>query len=200
MKHKGTEEFQVDMKNFETFLKKLRAEYNQHLIGNVQTPPEFTVAQVRKIIRKYAGDKTLRGTQRFLYFNLVAKFNTMMEFYNRRLRDIEQGRQTAFRITKPGKNESTAKPQHLKTGVPEQDRAYVIANTNQQQIAVKKMYEQWSQYSTIAESAPHLDYDKFQTVIKKKTEQLLRQKNCKAIRYKLSIQDGKIKIQAKPLK
>ncbi len=200
MKYKATEEFKNDMKNFETLLKKLRAEFNQHIIGNLQTTPDFTIAQARKLIRKYAGDKTLRGTQRFMYFNLVAKFNTMMEFYTRRLRDMEQGRPTVYRITKSSETESQIKNQPVKKQEAPEDKGYVIANAQQQQIAVKKMFEQWSQYSSMTESAPDMDLDKFQTIINKKTEQLLSQKNCKAIRYKMSLQDGKIKIQAKPVK
>ena len=202
MKNMGSEEFQKDMKDFETFLKKLRAEFNQHLIGNLKTPPDFTVAQTRKLVRKYAGDRTLRGVQRFRYFNLVAKFNTMIEFYNRRLRDKDQGKPTSFSIIKDVDNPllEAAKQKARQNTPVTPDRGHVVANPKQQKTTLKKMYETWNEFANHLEAPPDMDYEKFQRIISLKTEQLIEQKQCKAIRYKLTVQDGKIKIQAKPIK
>lgn len=201
-KFQGTEEFQKDMKDFETLLKKLRAEFNQHLIGNLKSSPDFTIAITRKMVRKYAGDRTLRGTQRFQYFNLVAKFNTMLEFYNRRIRDKELGRQTAFSLTKPNDSpELEAARQKARKMEPlNQDKGHVVANPQRQFTTIKKMYETWTEYANHLEKPPDMNFDKFQQVIATKTEQLMAQRQCKAIRYKLTFQDGKIKIQAKPIK
>ncbi|MBN1879263.1 hypothetical protein JW823_04055 [bacterium] len=201
-KYQGSEEFQKDMKDFETLLKKMRAEFNQHLIGNLKTPPDFTVAITRKLVRKYAGDRTLRGTQRFQYFNLVAKFNTMMEFYNRRIRDKELGKQTSFGIIREGSSPeieaARKKARQMEPVTP--DKGHIVANPQRQFTTLKKMYETWTEYSNHLNLPPDMDFDKFQRVITQKTEQLLSQKQCKAIRYKLTVTDGKIKIQAKPIK
>jgi len=91
----AAEEFEKDMKEMTTRLKVLRAEYNQFLSGVMQAPPHFSEAQIRKIIRKYATTRGLKGVQRFQYFNLVAKFNTLMEFYNRRIKE-KTGRETDY--------------------------------------------------------------------------------------------------------
>ncbi len=198
----GSEEFQKDMKDFETLLKKLRAEFNQHLVGNLKTPPDFTVAITRKLVRKYAGDRTLKGTQRFQYFNLVAKFNTMMEFYNRRIRDREQGKQLTFNIIKngsnPGLDAARKKAQQMTPITP--DKGHIVANPMRQSTTIRKMFETWTEYANHLEMPPDMNLEKFQRVITQKTEQLLAEKQCKAVRYKLTVQDGKIRIQAKPIK
>ncbi len=198
MVEKASEEFQRDMKDFETLLKQLNAEFNQHLLGTLQAPPNFHIAQARKLVRKYAADRTLKGMQRFMYFNLVAKFNTMLEFYYRRLRDKELGRQTSFSLTGSATDIKKSDVPHL-PAQPE-DKGHTIIDAGKQQIAVRKMYDTWVKFSKSLNSPLTMDYDKFQQIINRKTEQLIDQKRCKAINYKLTVENGQIKIQAKPVK
>ncbi|MBN1297221.1 hypothetical protein JXA80_10605 [bacterium] len=202
MRSNVSEEFQNDMKEFENRLKQLRAEFNQYLGGTLTSPPNFSVAMIRKLVRKYAGDRTLKGVQKFTYYNLVAKFNTMMEFYNRRLRDKEDGRQTAFGYIKDSQTlvqdarEKARKKMPLPT-----DKGHIIANVTRQHATLKNMYDKWNEYASfLTTPTPNLDFDQFKKIIAHKTDQLIEQKNCKAIQYKLTVKDGKIKIQAKPIK
>lgn len=202
MINRGTEEFQKDMKDFEVLLKQLHAEFNQHLIGNLQAPPNFHIAQARKLVRKYAADRTLKGMQRFHYFNLVAKFNTMLEFYYRRLRDKEEGRRTSFSFIKKEAEQpaGAGTPVGTQSETPLEDKGHLVADVSRQQVTLKKMYATWVEFSKKLDSSSSIDFDKFQQIIARKTEQLIDQKKCRAIQYKLTVQDGKIKIQAKPVK
>jgi hypothetical protein len=200
MINKGTEEFQKDMKDFDMLLKQLHAEFNQHLIGNLQTPPNFHIAQARKLVRKYAADRTLKGMQRFQYFNLVAKFNTMLEFYYRRLRDKEEGRKTRFGLVKQEAEQQATAGTPAGADAPLEDKGHLIADASKQRVTLKKMYETWVEFSSKLNSSSSIDFDKFQQIITRKTERLIDEKKCRAIQYKLTVQDGKIKIQAKPVK
>ncbi len=195
---KASEEFQKDMKDFETLLKQLNAEFNQHLLGTLQAPPNFHIAQARKLVRKYAADRTLKGMQRFMYFNLVAKFNTMLEFYYRRLRDKELGRQTSFSLT--GAAADTKKTDRALLPIQPEDKGHTIIDGAKQQITLKKMYDTWVNFSKSLNTPLSMDFEKFQQIINRKTEQLIEQKKCKAINYKLTVENGQIKIQAKPVK
>ena len=201
-KYLGSDDFQKDMKEFETRLKKLRAEYNQYIAGVLKSPPTFAVAMIRKIVRKYAGDRSLKGMQKFKYYNLVAKFNTMMEFYNRRLKQIQNGQQTTFGYIKDSdKTVSQARDKAKQIMPPPVDKGHIISNVNRQQATMKNMFEKWNEYASHVGSVQHqMDYDKFSKIINHKTQQLLEAKQCKAVRYKLTVQNGKIKIQAKPIK
>lgn len=200
-KLRANDEFQTDMKDFERRLKQVRAEYNQHLAGVLSTAPNFSVAMIRKIIRKYAGDRSLKGVQKFRYYNLVAKFNTMMEFYNRRLRDMEMGRATTYGYVKSSEELQSDRVSSMRREAMKNDKGHIIANANQQNITVRKMYDKWNDYAADLETAPaNMDYDRFKKIINHKTNQILKEKKCRAVNYKLTISDGKIKIQAKPIK
>jgi len=201
-KYLGSDEFQNDMKDFDVRLKKLRAEYNQHIVGVLKTPPTFSVAMIRKIVRKYAGNRNLKGPQKFRYFNLVAKFNTMMEFYNRKLRDINQGKQTTFGYMKENTEVMQAAKEKVKNMQPiPPDKGHILANVKNQNLTIKNMYDKWNEFASYTkDNSAQMDFDKFKKIIAHKTTQLIEAKGCKAVKYKMSVKDGKIKIQAKPIK
>ncbi len=196
------DEFKEDMKDIETRMKILRAEYNQYMSGFLKTPPTFTEAQIRKIIRKYAATRGLKGVHRFQYFNLVAKFNTMMEFYNRRIRDIAEGKQVNFGFVRDGQNiATTAKERSNEKPSFTLDRGHVISDVNRQITTVRDMYERWSEYNNNLQTPMSpMTLEKFKHVIQAKTDELRSKNECAAIRYKMVIKDGKISIRAKPIK
>jgi len=201
-KYLGSDEFQKDMKDLETRVKKLRAEYNQYLVGVLKAPPTFSVAMIQKIVRKYAGNRTLKGPQRFRYFNLVAKFNTMMEFYNRRLRDIEKGRQTSFGYVKSDTEAMDTAKEKVKQMQPTPlDKGHILSDVKNQNTTMRHMFSKWNEFASHLDDATNkIDFDKFKKIIVYKTDQLLEAKECKAIKYKMTVVNGKIKIQAKPIK
>jgi len=63
------------------------------------------------------------------------------------------------------------------------------------------MYDKWTEYSShLTQPGPQMDFDQFKRIIGHQTDKILETKGCKAVKYKLTIQNGKVKIQAKPIK
>ena len=188
------------MKELETRIKVLRAEYNQFLAGQMQTPPYFKEALIRKIIRKYATAKNLKGMQRFQYYNLVAKFNTMIEFYNRRFKQKEQGQLPIYGYTNKSPKLSTSKSKDSNFEKQHWGKGHIISDASRQTTTVKTLYDRWNELQGHLETqSKQIDYLKFKSMIHTKTTQIKKKKNCKAVRYKLSLENGKIKIKAKPI-
>ena len=194
-------EFESDMKEMETRIKVLRAEYNQYLNGTAQFPPNFGVAQIRKLMKKYAAVKGLKGVQRFQYYNFVAKFNTLIEFYGRRIKDKQEGTRMTFGYTRKGNEADNRKQIPKSQPAPMVKKGgFVISDTRIQNATMKSMYEVWNQTSSHGSSGlPELDLKSFTSLIQKKTDQICRVKNCKAVRYKIALDQGKVKIKAKPV-
>jgi len=190
-------EFDKDIKELETRLKVIRAEFNQYLSGTIKFPPNFTEAQIRKVIKKYASTKGLKGLQRFNYFNLVAKFNTMMEFYSRRIRDKQEGR-GAYALAKQAADHS----QHMRGKLDEKHiRSHVVADVDKQALTLEALFEDWNHAAIRSgASGPGMDRDRFTKMVQSKTEQLIKSKGCDAVRYRISLKDGKVRIKAKPIK
>jgi len=198
------EEFETDMKEMETRMKVLRAEHNQYLTGILKAPPNFTVALLRKLIRKYAMVKGLKGVQRFRYYNLVAKFNTMMEFYNRRIREKQDGKQFTYGYVKTDPSTSSAQQdQHDSKPQAEfiPDKGHIVSDASKQNATLRHMYDKWKNYNEKTRGdAPKVEFKKFQDMIHKKTQQIQDKSSCRAVKYKIVLVDGKIKINAKTIK
>jgi hypothetical protein len=196
------DEFEHDMKDFETRIKVLRAEYNQYLGGSLKYIPEFTEAQIRKIIKKYATTEGLRGMQRFQYYNLVAKFNTIKEFYGRRIRDIQKGITQHYGCISKDKEQELEKLRAAhRAKEPQKVKGHVVADVSRQDSTMKSMFEVWNECSNSAtKPAPPLDFHKFKQMIKSKTDELKKAKECKAVRYRITIEKGQVRIKAKPIK
>jgi hypothetical protein len=192
------EEFEKDMKEMETRLKVLRAEYNQFLNGTLPCMPNFTVAQIRKIIKKYAILKGLKGIHRFQYFNLVAKFNTMFEFYNRRARDKQEGKSMSYSLTtssKIGELRQTFRPILKEAPI---DRGHIISDVSRQQTTMKTMFNKWLEFTEFQKgTSPKIEFNKFSQLIQSKTEQLMEKKKGRAVKFQMALKDGKVCIQAK---
>lgn len=193
-------EFEKDMKEVETRLKVLRAEYNQFLAGTLKFPPNFTEAQIRKIVKKYAGVKGLKGVQRFQYFNFVAKFNTMMEFFSRRLKDKQEGKGVYASASiekqfRDGQGDPGGKPGSGKA------RTHVVADVRRQSTTIAALFDDWNMaagYSS--QPLAKINLEAFKDIIRSKTDQIRKAKGCDAVRYRIILEDGKVRIKAKPIK
>ena len=194
-------QFEADMKDLEIRIKVLRAEYNQYLNGTLRVPPNFTEAQIRKLVKRYAAAKGLKGIQRFQYFNLVAKFNTMMEFYGRRIRQRDQGLNSSGsgpalkRKVDPALKLEETRQKLLKS------KGQIISDVQKQKTTIKKLFESWNESSILnTKPQPKLEFEKFKQVIQEKTDKMIKTRGCKAVRYKISYEKGTIRIKAKPVK
>ncbi len=199
------EEFEKDLRDFENRLKVLRAEYNQYLNGTLKNLPIFNESQIRRLIKKYAALRDLKGWRRFQYYNLVAKFNTMMEFYGRQVRDRKEGNRALSSGQHPSSRTELVSREKLEEARrklnPVRSRSHIVSNTANQETTLQELFKEWQdQQKQHADSGtPQLDYNRFRSMIDQKTRQLQEAKGCKAVRYKIVAEQGKIKIKAKAI-
>jgi len=143
--------------------------------------------------------------ERFKYFNLVSKFNTMIEFYGRRARDRFEGKRLTYGYVRGDSDKKSAEPAQPQTGMPDRSsqpaQSHVIADVKKQSTTIRHMYNTWNNLiPKTGKSAPDFDFNKFKEMIQSKTDQLRKVKGCKAVRYRITMDKGKIRIKAKPIK
>lgn len=189
-----------DMKDLEYRLKMLRVEYNQYFVGARKEPPNFTDIQVRKIIRKYVGDKTLKGPQRFVFFNLVARYNTLREFWNRRIRLREQTATRGTAQSSVPKSLQDLYQQRLEESKPRFENAYQIRDTQRDEKQLRRLYLNYVKaLRQFQGDSGFVNYGKFSTMIRAKTQQMVNSKGHDAVQYRVSIDGNAVKLKAKGL-
>ncbi|MBZ4644219.1 MAG: hypothetical protein PWQ25_179 [Deferribacteres bacterium] len=90
-----------DLERFENLIKIINFEYQQYFIGNKKNPPVVYEREANKIIHKYSLNQINSSTLRFRFNNLVARFVTFREKWNRKMMEME--------------GIKSAKPKHIPT-------------------------------------------------------------------------------------
>jgi hypothetical protein len=111
-----------DLTKLEHQLKELITRYEQYFVGLEKREPLPLVAEVEKMVRRYANVPINNTMYKHKYTMLVARLNTYREHWNRILRLIEEGRYSRDRFIrdlhlrqntkKPAHHEETPKPHH----------------------------------------------------------------------------------------
>jgi len=81
-----------DLPILEKKVAELVTRYDQYFIGFEKREPLVLLAEVEKLVKRYATSPINNTMYKHKYTMLVAKFNTYREYWNRIVRAIEEGR------------------------------------------------------------------------------------------------------------
>ena len=87
-----------DLIILESRLKELITSYDQYFIGLDKREPIKQLEELEKLIRRYATTPINNTMYKHRYNNLVARFNTYRQHWNRIVREIEEGRYSRDRF------------------------------------------------------------------------------------------------------
>src|SRR5580765_3996449 len=89
---KQSDEIIKDIKQLTTDLDQLKSHYEQYFIGLEKREPTQLREKVLSLIRKLSGVYMKTAGLKFQYQQQVARFNTLHPYWDRILKEIEEGR------------------------------------------------------------------------------------------------------------
>lgn len=199
------EELSADLQEMDRILKLIRAEYNQFFLGVAKKPPLFHEEQLRRLIKKFqGGDLIKKATDRFRFYNTVAKFNSEMEVIARKLKAREGGAvfgRQSF-VAAPATPNSTPAEQHAHAEAQGKYRfSAVTRNILQEQATLKSLYGEYQRvHKLIGKDVSAVSVEKFQTYLAKQIDAVKAKQECGAVKFTLKVEDGKVKLTAKGVK
>ena len=81
-----------DLDQIETMVRRVQVEWEKFFGGLEKKPPTDLKARLEKLIRKYAYAEIRNHAERFRYQSLAARYTSLNEMWNKRLRAMEEGR------------------------------------------------------------------------------------------------------------
>lgn len=203
-----------DISLIEANINKLIHEYEQFFLGAEKGPRNRLNSQsaVERLIRKYSNQTIGNAALRFRYQNLVHRYNSLKQLWDRRLRMREEGivigaRARSFSGNKrplppiqrkkesyKEKSQSSKKPVKPKlfnatTREPQKEKEIVNSIYNQYMNAQKKSGSPIKKVSK----------EGFQKLISKQVQAIKKAHKCSAVNFRVQIQDGQVKLKAKPI-
>jgi hypothetical protein len=178
-----------DLDILDTKISKLRVDYEQYFAKILKREPSALRDDIDRLIIKYSNQQITNTSLKFRYSTLTSKYTSYRQFWDRILRQIEEG--TYARGTAVGARAPEA-PLHT---------APIKNEKKPEDNKFRTVYQQYMEARKKgSESSKDMTYEEFSKAIVQQTEKIKRDYNCKDVEYKVTVKDGKTKISLIPVK
>lgn len=182
-----------DITALEKKLIQLKTGYEQYFLGMQKTAPEKLRSEVEKLIRLYTNQTITNTALNFRLNTVVAKFSSYRTYWDRTVREIEEGRyiREKFRMKLHDKMSQPAPPA--------QPTVRPAASGPSEEDNIKRVYEEYVKArKSTNEPIPKLEA--VADMIKKQAPVIKEKYKASSVDFKVVIEDGKAKLKAVPKK
>lgn len=182
-----------DLADLEENLRKLEWDYDQFFGGQTRILPLKREQSVQTLIRLYSGRAIQNPALRFRYANLVARFNSFKRVWDRRVREMEEGR--AF--GRPLK--ASAPPVQRKAPEAPSRTSFLASDLKGDKGTMQEIYDQYrTMRKECGESTDRLRLENFTRILSEKVEQMKKDKNVDRVEVHLRKGKNKTRIVVRP--
>ncbi len=187
------EKEQLDMETLaklERDIENLKRDYEQYFMGITRLPPEREHTRIQGLIRKYRNIYNPNTMVKFKLETMVAKFQSYSRYWNRIMREIEEGRykRDVFKANMRSTSSSAAaSPSQSSSKDSEIDQH------------IDKLYKDYMTARTECnQSTKGMSKEKLKQSIQKNMPELKQKYQGKNIEFRVVVENGKAKLKALP--
>ena len=164
-----------------SLIQQFRVKSQRFVAGDLKLPPEDLRDRITVELRRLRGNNLKGAAAKFRLGTLEAQFQSQVDLFGRRLRERElSGRLPA----------ETDSPR------PDPVRGVVLGR-QADGVAVKALYRGLYQHHG---KKPSMDLERFHSYIDRQAEAIRAKTGCSEIQFRIAVQDGKMKLKAKPIR
>lgn len=176
-----------DMEKFKEQLEALKKAYDQYFLGNTRFPPTKMREELERFVRTYSLRRSPKSAENFLINTTFATFATYRNYWDKIMKMIENGE---------FKRGEGARPQLAYAGV---KKPTGIVLENPENGKLKQLYEMYvAAKRKCGEDTSKITFEKIYSTIKSQIPQIKSRFNCERVEFKVTIEDGKVKLKAAP--
>lgn len=166
-------------------IEQFRVDSQRFFVGDQNVPPEDLKDRITGEFRRLRAMAHRSGTAAsFRLTSLEAKFNSQLDLYGRRMRDLEVG---------------AAKKRVVVETAPDPMTEGVLVGRGARDNAVETLYK-GLYLNGGSRSNPSMDLDKFRSYINKQADTIRQKTGADGVQFRIAVEDGKMKLKAKPVK
>ncbi|MBM2838390.1 MAG: hypothetical protein HW415_1015 [Deltaproteobacteria bacterium] len=182
-----------DITALEKKLLQLKTDYEQYFLGYQKIAPEKLRVEVDKLVRLLTGQTITNTGLKFRLNTVTAKFGSYKTYWDRTIREIEDGRYVRDKF-KMKLHEAERQPPPPPEQAPE-NQPTVEASEND----IKRIYEEYVKARQDTKE-PIPKFEALADLIKKQTPIIKEKYKASAVDFKVVIEDRKAKLKAVPIK
>ncbi len=188
-----------DLRIIETKMKQLKLDYEQYFLGSRPREPAMLRGEVQKTMIRFANTPIKNTAERFKFNSINSRFMSLKRQWDDILRKIEAGTYTRH-IFKANLHDreriEDGKAAELAAG-PSSRRPAAEAGT-QSDGDIFASYIKAAK--SCGQSVKGLTPEKLQAVIKKQASAIKKQHGVQRVKFRVEVQDGKVKLKATGVK
>lgn len=164
-------------------IRQLQIDFERFFNGGLPQPPEDLRNRIQAQLRFLRNLSITAAVDSFRLSDLEARFNSYNEMFNRRLRDVEEGRSR-------GKVFAFVEKQRF------DPRGGIVFGSEIDSEAAEALY-----HGLVSGpgDGPRFDLDSFQTYLRRQTEAIRQKTGCAEVQFRVAEEDGKLKLKARPV-
>ncbi len=202
----------AQLKELESDIAHLKFAYEQYFMGLERLAPLDEFEAVSKKVRAATVEQISNTALRFQRNNLVAKFNSYLGYWNRIMRQIEEGtykrdRLRAAKITastnKPQAPQAAQAPKAQETQNAQSSQAIAPPATSPAAQAGRPLEYIYNEYKNALAGMgqnTNLSYEALAGALTKQQTLLKSKYACRDVKFRVAVENGKVQIKAVPIK
>lgn len=198
-----------ELKSLDTEIRRLKVQYDLYFAGNTPRPPTDLHNALGRAMRKMNGIEFRNMADRFLYNNVVNKFNTFQELWNKQLRAKEEGARVhplalrearrAAMAQNGGSAEPGPKAPAPKASPAAVAQAWRVPTAGGDDAAVRRLYEGYMAARQASGDVRPLPYEAFAREVGRQTTALKSKGDCDSVEFKIYSRDNKVTLKVRPV-
>jgi hypothetical protein len=214
----GSLPLEEELKSLDTEIRRLKVQYDLYFAGNSPRPPTDQHNALGRAMRKLQGVEFRNMADRFLYNNVVNKFNTFQELWNKMMRAKEEGARVhplALRAAKraaQAESGGSAEPRAPAPAEPRAGgrttppaaaaaaaRAWRVPTKGGDDAVVRRLYEGFMEARQASGDKRPLPYESFAREVGRQTTALHAKGDCESVEFKIYSHDNKVTLKVRPV-
>lgn len=202
--------FEEDLERIEQGTSKLQKEWDRFFSGQERKAPFEATQRMERLVRRYIGAEIRNNADRFRFQTFAARFNTLADMWNRRLRAIEEGRSMLpahLRHARVPVEPIVAAPEAPapKRATGQRTRPNIprpgirLSTIREDDAGVRQLYERFRE-ARVTVGEPEVPFDSFRTFIAQERVRLLETRDAQEVDFRVAVKDGKVALKAKPVR
>ncbi|MFO8057300.1 MAG: MXAN_5187 C-terminal domain-containing protein [bacterium] len=172
--------------DLEQRIERLRADYDQYFMGQRKRAPLQEKTSVQYYIRRLSNQKITNTRLNFKFQQLVAKFNSYNQKWERQMQAMEQGTMRRGRPT--GKAAAAASPPP--------GQASAQNRKSGEDGGIDKLYQDYIEARKSLNQNTNVSKEKMAESIKKQMPKLKEKHQGKDVKFKVVVENGEAKLKA----
>ncbi len=177
------------IRRLEQDINRLKAAYDQYFAGVERRPPDVLADKVAREVRTLTSTVMTNTALRFRTQQAISRYNTFYQYWQRKMRDQEEGREQRRRVT--GSAVSTAS----KAKDPE---VFEISASKGDKGEMDELFSALSQEYERLSSGKTLDRKKLRKALEQQTKTIREKYGSEKVAFKVVNEEGRVTIKAGP--